>query len=565
MKNIFIPTGPSAYDPSSAPISAESFGVKYVSYRNIFRFLDQTNDLNTGMITWPGGALAEQHTDRFGFQFDGLYNPATGKPGLSEMMSLAVSKGASLSVILPTARYEGHDAALRADVHDFMQDLLSGHYGQIPDRLILEVGNEYHANFAAPDSATAAAHYAQVANTMITEIGQALADPTLNAGQANIAVAVQSGLTLADDDIIRGTLNDYARSHIDLIVQHRFPAVIDQVDDRLHDVDAIVKAWEADAAAHSHAAPDLFLSEWNVGNLTRTDVLQHYLATPEAQQAGLTAADIDLAGRTTTAFEQYWQQALDANDYGPEQPALLLETFARYTDVGMDAASVYGFDVMHPSHLSWQGNDGVGHRFVGGELLDMLYESVGDTHLVDPDTVASNFDTATPYIFENDDKLVVFLATGQHGDGTYKLDIQGLGTVYDKVWAESLSSQVPSDWMTTYGIIDNPNVDETPESETYAEAVRTPVTPKIVADGVKVRVDHPHDVIRLAFSKTAAGEQDIDSWSHVAGVPLLDPSQQPDPHGPGADVTLDEENDVPLDGASLDVGMLLLAALLAFL
>ena len=130
MENIFLATGGSAYDTSLDPISEDVFGVRYVTYRNIFRFLDQIEDLDVGLIVWPGGSLAELNEDRYGFQFDGLYNPDTGKPSLADMMQVAMDKDAGLSIVLPTVRYVGREDDLRADLQDFMQDLLGGHYGR---------------------------------------------------------------------------------------------------------------------------------------------------------------------------------------------------------------------------------------------------------------------------------------------------------------------------------------------------------------------------------------------------------------------------------------------------
>ena len=559
MENIFLSTGPSAYDVSQDPISGDSLGVRYVSYRNIFRFLDQIDDVDTGLIVWPGGALAESRTDRYGFEYEGLYNPETGKPSIADMMQIAIDKGAAFSVVLPTARYVGREDELREDVRGFMQDLLGGKYGELPEKMILEIGNEYYGAFSEPSEQGAAADYAAIADIMITEIANALADPAVNTSNSDLEIAVQSGRTLEDDAAIRDGLSEYAIANADMIVQHRFPATIEQVDDRLGTVEQIIDSWEQEAAGLNSEAPELFLSEWNVAHLTRQMVLEDFLQEPSSVEAGLTAADVDLDGRTTTEFEQYWQDAISRNAYGAEQPGLLLETFARYTELGMKAGGVYGIDVMHPGRMSWLGNDGEDHRFVGGEMLKMLYESVDNTYLVDAGSADGADDTITPYVFENDDKLVVFIAAGGNATGTYTLDIQGLGDMYGSVWAERLGAELQPDWMSDYGIVDNPEVDETPEAMTYATPVREAVDVQVntLDDTLQLTVSAPYEVIRLAFAKTEAGAEEIASWSPIPETPLVeraldDPLETGDP----------AEDDGGLDSGALDIGGMVLLALL---
>ena len=74
--DLSVTSGASAYANSAEAMSDQMFGVRYISYRNIDRFLDQIEDANIGLIVWPGGTLAEDRDDRYGFDFDGLQNPA---------------------------------------------------------------------------------------------------------------------------------------------------------------------------------------------------------------------------------------------------------------------------------------------------------------------------------------------------------------------------------------------------------------------------------------------------------------------------------------------------------
>ena len=479
------------------------------------------------------------------------------------MMAIAIDRGANLSVLLPTARYVGRDDDLRADIQDFMQDLLGGYYGALPDQMILEIGNEYYASFDSNTADGAAADYAAIADIMITEISLALADSSINTTGADLLIAVQSGKTSADDQDIRDGLSDFSLSNADMIIQHRFPADADQVDARIIVVQDIVDAWQQDLEDLGAEAPELFLSEWNVAHLTRDEVLADFLQEPATQQQGLTAADIDLAGRTNATFEQYWQDALSQHSYGDQHPGVLLELFASYTEAAMSAGGVYGIDTLHAGRLSWFGDDGENHTFVGGEMLKMLYESVDDTYLVDSGVDYSSDNLLTPYIFENDDKLVIFLAAGENGAGEYTLDVSGMGDVYDSVWAERLGAEIMPDWMTAFGIVDNPLVDETPEAETYSAPVREAINPQFTESGLVVNIFAPNEIVRLAFAKTDAGAQEIASWSQALGlVPLPLIVDQSWDAGDLADA--DDEDPIEFDDMGMGFGALLLI-LLAFL
>ena len=160
-------TGASASVPGIDPITDLSFGARYISYRGINRFLGQTDDYDPGLIVWPGGTLAETRTDRFGFEYDGLYAPETGKPALSDMIEIANAEGAGLSIVVPTLRYADAPQKLAADLSAFLDDLLTGVHGPLPETVILEIGSEYYAHFG---NAGGAAGYGTLADTAVAMI-----------------------------------------------------------------------------------------------------------------------------------------------------------------------------------------------------------------------------------------------------------------------------------------------------------------------------------------------------------------------------------------------------------
>ncbi|MDA9865331.1 hypothetical protein N9C96_01505 [bacterium] len=512
--NISLPSGALTYANPAEAVSDQMFGARYISYRNIDRFLDQIEDANIGLIVWPGGTLAETRADRYGFDFDGLQNPANNKPALDEMMEIAITKGASLSVILPTARYTDDLASLQSDLSNFLANLLAGDYGPLPDDLIFEVGSEYYANFSG-DALSQAAQYGAVAEVMITEIAAALADPSINLIGADINIAAQAGKTMAEDVAIRDALSEFATDNVDSLIHHRFAFQPQGIDPRIAELQGILDAWETETGEE----PNLFVSAWNTVTLTRNGVLNDYIEYQAAQGSVIDASDVDLNGRTTTEFETFWQDELDEVAYGQEHAAYILESFASYAEAGADAASLYGVDLIHPGRVSWREN-GSDYDFVGAKMLEMIYESVGGTHVLTSDDDYDTNALATSYGFENEDKLVLFVAAGHSAPGQVCLTLDGFGEIYNQVWVERLTGETPSDWKTIFGIPDNPDVDETAEGDTYAVGIREVVTPDTSAGALTFSLSSPHEVIRLAFAKTAAGAHEIAGWAEGQATDL---------------------------------------------
>ena len=512
--NLFVDTGVSAYANSTETLSEALFGARYTSYFGINRFLDQTEDLDLGLIVWPGGTLAETRPDRYGFDFDGLQNPANNKPDLTEMMEIAVARGTELSVILPTFRYADDLAGAEAGVSTFMADLLAGDFGPLPEKLILEVGSEYYAHFS-DGATTAAAQYGAVAEVMVTEIVAALADPAINLIGADITIAVQSGKTLADDIDVRAELSSLSIDNVDMLIHHRFAYQPQGIDPRIAEYQDVLDAWEAETGAE----PTLFVSAWNAVSLTRAAALNDYVTYKAGQGVTVDPDDVDLDGRTTTEFEAYWQDSLTAVAFGQEHAAYILESFASYAEAGADAAAHFGVDLLHSGRVSWREN-GEDYLFVGADMLDMIHESVAGTHVLASD---GDYDTnapATAYGFENEDKLVLFVAAGEVAPGDVALNLAGFGDTYTQVWAERLTAEVDPDWMNVFNIPDNASVDESPESETFAFGVREAFAPVLSGDDLTFTLGSAHEVIRLSFAKTAAGADEIAGWSEGAATDL---------------------------------------------
>lgn len=535
MLTLSLPTGASAEADGAVTLDDAAFGARFISYRNEDRFLEQIEELEAGHIIWPGGTLAETRADRYGFEHDGLYNPDTGKPDLTEMMAIANAEDAALTVIVPTLRYEGRAEDLANDLQNFMASLLSGAYGPLPKELTLEIGSEYYAHFDGPD---AASDYAELADVAVTEIAMALNDTSVNMVGADVSIGVQMGRTAEDDNDIRDGLSDFALSNTDLAIHHRFAFLPDGIDARVADVADWLAAWKDDVSDAGGEEVNLSVSAWNVATQTRQDVLADFLA----ENPGLTADDVDLDGRTTDAFERYWQDAMDDAAYGREHPGMIIETFHSYAEIGMASGGVYGVDSIHPGRLSLRGEDGQDHIFAGSEMLEMIYESVDGTRALESEAFDKNADVH-PYAFENEDKLIVFMVAGDDNPGEVALDISGLGTTYQSVWADKLTAEVMPDWMDRFDVPDNPNVDETNEAWTYAVGATSGAGVIETEQGVTVDFSEAHQVIRLSFAKTDVGAREIREFSEGTELALDLPPVIDNPD-PGNDVPdMDEEFD----------------------
>lgn len=519
-----LDTGEAAAAPNASEIDSTALGARYVSYRNDARFEAHIDEMDPGLIVWPGGDLAERRDDRFGFEYDDLYNDTIDRPGLTEMMAFAVSQDAALSVVLPTVRYLGRENDLRNDVQGFMEKLLGGDYGPLPNELILEVGSEYYAYFE-DGAESAEAHYATLADIMVTEIALSLNDTTVNPGSLDVTIAVQAGRELARDADIRDGLSDYALQNTEMVIHHRFPVQTQGFDGRIDDQIEINNAWEQDVQDAGGDEPEMLVSAWNVAQLTRGSALSMFLDDND----DVAESDVDLEARNHVEFERYWQSLLQDYDYGARHPGLILEGFSTFAEAGMDAGAVFGVDVIHPGRLSWRDEQGDDHLFAGGEMLKMIYESVEGTRALASDEDYDRTASATTYAFEGDDKLIVFVAAGADASTEVGIEIDGLGSDYVSVFADRLAIGENAHWMTDFGIVDNPHVDESPEAGTYAPGARTEADVSVYDDAVVVQLG-AHEVVRLAFAKTADAAHELSEVSEgdevllqLADLPVLTP------------------------------------------
>lgn len=529
-----IETGADARVAGVDPISGNDLGVRFSGFRTLERFDAQINGLNVGHVSWPGGALAEAYPDRFGLNYDGLFNPALGQPGLAEMMSYCVENNMSLSVVLPTARYANDLDQLRLDIRDFMSDLLSGQYGEVPDNMFLHIGSEHYAHFQGLTDDGAAAGYGRVAAVMVEEITNALDDPEINQINAEIDVAVQAGRTLPEDEMIRDAFTDEQLAEVDMVTHHRYASQADGIDGMLRGFRPINEAWQADVLRAGGEEPQINLGEWNVASVTRNEALTRYIRDMGAQGITIDRDDVDLEGRTNVQFENYWQTLLETRDYGAAAPQLYLEMFSEYAAEGLGAASIHAADLMHAGRITYTDVDGNPVQFVGADMIGMIYESVEDTTVMRISEANRPNSPMATYGFENDDRLVLFVAADENTTlGEVTLNIEGLEGGYTAIWTDSLHAEVPDDWMERFGITDNPNVDESNEGQTYALGVRDDIAVTIDGDEVTFDMTEPGQVVRIIIARTPEEAAAIEEWAGPADYLAEDIEDEDDPSVPG--------------------------------
>jgi hypothetical protein len=531
--------------------------------------------------------MAERAVDRFGFEHMGLYNSEDygDRPGLGEMMAYAVENDKALSVVLPSSRYVGDEDALRADIHGFMMDLMSGEYGELPRKLIFEVGNEYYANYDGASEVEKAAAYGQIANVYGEELAQI--DEEFGGIDENIEFSFQAGRSAEANEAIIDELSEDALSMVDMISHHRFSVQIEGADKHIGELEISMDQWADAVEAVGEDAPELYLSAYNAGSLSRDEAVDKYIASLGEDGKGLSRDDFDLDGRRDEDFEQFYQDLLDARPQGIEHSELLLEMYSQYSGLGIEAAGVYGWDSIHGARSSLEGSDGESYVFAGGAMQDMMAESLQGARVLDwyqnQDNVKddANEDAVSVYGFENEDKLIMFVSSPNVSGDPFEVRIQlaDLGINLEHVWGEQLISEAPENWNELFGVPEMANVDQSAEEASYGVGIRSAFEPRIENGQLVLSVEQDQ-IVRLSFAKSEAGYQEISSWHDGEGSiiyddDLVDPAPAEDsilpvvdmfddPDAMADDVDGDDEDDSNDFGFDLDLGSMLLAAALAF-
>ncbi len=528
-------TGPTG---DAMTITENMFGARYNAWRNFDNFSEQIEDASFGMIIWPDGYLSEVNNGVYGLQHEGLFDPDAGgnRPELSELFSFAAANNMAVSIILPTRPYQDDPDALKADALSFLDDVYSGKFGPLPDKLIFEIGNEFDAVFEGNDMQQAT-DYIEVVNAYAEVI--ASVENRYEVSPDQVKYSIQLGKTDEINEAMLELVSDDALLMTDLLTHHRFPFFANGADNHVETTQQGVDDWSDAIDDAGGDAPNLYLSAYNTASLTRKEAEAKFLDDYPDQE-------VDLEGRTNLEFEQFYQDQLDVRDHGLEHGKNLLQIFSEYQPIGVEAAGTYGWDTIHAARSSLNGTDGEPYVFAGGAAQDMMAESLIGTHTLDwyQQNDHRTDDEVSLFGFDSADKLVIFV-TAPDFDGeslTTSLAMDGLGETV-AVWGESLTAETPENWNELFDVPVTPGVDQSPEAETYAVATREEFTPDVRGDDIQITFTQPNEVVRLTFARTEEGRDEIETWhdgtpAELDGVVPIGPN--PTPIDPGEDPDADE-------------------------
>jgi hypothetical protein len=392
----------------SESINPYLFGAIQTGFQHFSGFRTSMDELGLTHVRWPGGTLSEQRPEVYGLDVEGLFNAtelyghdtSRVRPDLREMLQYAIARDVPLTVILPTVRYASDIAQGVSHVRSFMSDLLSGQFGELPERLILQIGNEYAFQ---PEFASDPALYGRIANTFILTIEHAIQTaqpPPIN----RIDVAVQMGLTHSDDVTIRGEISAEALVAIDALTFHHLPIslrnahrndlsgdVEDSGKTRFERTTDYYQNWIETLRTLDRMAPspELYLSAWTVGS------------------SAIKLADVN------PSF----------NDYGLPAASTAIDLIYNYARIGVDMAAVWGVDVINLNRLTLMKNGELSVSPYGMALGMMANSLVGSVPLAGAERYTRN-DLGNIYAFQAADKLVIYATVNDIPESGTLLTVQ---------------------------------------------------------------------------------------------------------------------------------------------
>lgn len=513
------------------------FGGIYTAFTSFDSFSDFARAMGLTHIRWPGGTMAEQDRHRYSLSHSEVFNPSLDRPGLSDMLAFCNANGTSFSMTIPTSHYVGlggaiRSTALRSEVREFAIRLVRGDFGDVPDDMTLDIGNEYYAQ---PEFQGKPLLFARIANMIIEELVSVFDNPSINRSGVDIGIAMQIGATLEEDAIIRSAMSSETILAIDELRTHRLSGNFNNAGRMIDRVEESLLLWRHEQRdAGGTGEFELNMSAWSTANWTRPEAIKDYIKHyRENFGTSISVTSVENAQRSDTGFERFWQTGelvgpsgqivrttlgLTAFDYGPRTALNYLEMMSKYVEIGLDRASVYGIDVAGATTGS-RPNALRGHLF-GTEMFAMMAESLpGMTKMNLPGEIkrpAGISNHVNVYSFESSEKIVVFLAANNINNSTgltYDFSNLQLDGNIVAAWGERLYGRTPSNWMDLWRIPDNPYVNESPEAVRYSMGISESFLPNFIGDTVRVSFRHDYEVIRLVLAKPTADLASIEGWA----------------------------------------------------
>ena len=466
-------------NPSGYSVSADMFGVIQTGFNGFGEFQQLYEYLGGTHLRWPGGTLSEQRPEVYGLDIPGLFdatdlyahNPNRVRPQLDDMITYANERDDALSVLIPTARYEGDPATAAAEFSGFLADLDAGVHGDLDELLTLEIGNEYISNVAG-----GAAAYGAIADALLDVYEGYLAANPGFALDWDIEITVQLGYNEGDNGAILGALSADNLYLIDDVIVHNLPLRFEAID--------------KPQSGGSFGPGDLGEAKWE----NAVDYLDDWTAAFAA--LGLEAPDFNLSAWTIGSSEMDPENVdLNYQDYGLRQASAALEIFATYVAAGVDIASLWGVGVNNLNNFATF-QDGEMELSHGGVMFRWLSESVQGKVLHDGFEANDRGDSYIRYAFEDDDQIVVFVAANDLGAGDLALRLDFAG--YGNFFAARVDTLKSSDGSWVNG----PAEDRLTEDVLVETEQRS-----VVTDTVNLEFSMDYEVKRIILAKTEAGAQ----------------------------------------------------------
>ena len=379
----------------SGPIDPRFFGANLLFDRDDLdgTFADKIEDMNTALLRFPGGGIAEDSfdiTNPDAIAVAGMENYET----FSDFMAYCIANNLTPAIVIPTKRYLNDIAQGEADVATFVNDVTSGVYGAVGD-VIFEIGNEYYATTLG-NTPISDSEYGEIAGRFAVAID--------NAAQTDVTIAVQSGRTAAKNQRVMDEFDTQEEiDAISAVIVHQYPWAFDAIEARFAKTVTRLQEWE------DHGVNGIsFMSEWNIGS------------------------DTD----DTTD---------DLHDYGLSQNPALLELVYHAVVSGIDFGAVWG--IQQSTKTSLGRNEGNPNLLAAGVLYQMVAEVLPDKTALVSSTNLTASDPVVTYAYHDDDEIAVFVAARDFDDAsgpmTVDIDLTGIGADFVSVEAVKISTDDP--------------------------------------------------------------------------------------------------------------------------
>ncbi|MEO0627475.1 MAG: hypothetical protein AAFY91_10855, partial [Bacteroidota bacterium] len=456
----------------SESMTAKLFGADMLRFRRTDNFELAAEEASVGRVRWPGEGIVDPlpsgtgnpDDDRWintygsnGLPSEYVYDlshdnviDTIGFPrdGLREALDYAVRTDIAFSMLVPEERYilvdlESLDAEyvftvdfnqVESDLTIFLDRLLSGHFGMVPDDFTLQLGQEYYTGpLAETVSAKGLDHQGRMEatgalyNFTASFIKSYIEEKTVrgeNPSNIAIDISVQIGRFMREpsdepafgssDDmaIIANQFDDTGLAAVDELLFQRYVPRLEGVSQGLSDgpyaqsLSRALQVWSDRIKALGLSNEPEVTAGWAKSSYTRSEARADY---PE------TVSNNAFQNRTDLDFESFYQSRLDdRHDLGERLPSMMLEFLDELIAAGVDNGFYYGFDTQFIGALSQTDTNGSSVTLLVGTFFSWLAEEAVGKVRVDHNLSATRTaDTANSYIFAGEEEVSVFIAANE--------------------------------------------------------------------------------------------------------------------------------------------------------